>query len=274
MDWRDEGILLSVMRHAEHNVIIGVLTRTHGRHAGLVRGGRSQKLAPTLQPGAQLALDWNARLDEHLGVFRVEPITGRAASLMGDRLALSAFNAMSALILAFVPEREPAPDLYDETLQLVEALCARDDGWTVLYALWELRFLRSLGFGIDLTRCAATGVTVDLAYVSPRSGRAVSRSAGGPRADKMLPLPGVLTGTGKGTLGDAREALRMTGWFLEHWVCPGFERAALPDARGRLIDLLERHVPLPAPDDTDDAETAPGTGPERQRGAHHKAARY
>lgn len=242
MEWRDEGILLSVRRHAEHNVIIDTLTREHGRHAGLVRGGRSQKLAPVLQPGAQLALEWRARLDEHLGVFRVEPVAGRAASLMQRRLALSAFNAMSALVLSFVPEREPNAALYEAARSLVDALTTDQDDWPVLYAEWELGLLAALGFGVDLSRCAATGESDDLAYVSPRSGRAVSRAAGGPWADRMLPLPGFLTGATTATPGDVREALRMTEWFLTHWVCPAFERPALPEARKRLIDLLERQA--------------------------------
>lgn len=246
MDWRDEGLLLAVRPHGETGAIVEVLTRAHGRHAGLVYGGQGARLAPVLQPGAQLEVVWRARLAEHLGHFRVEPVRARAA-IMGDRAALAALNAMGALSVAFLPEREPNPALYDQTVALADALAARAWDWPALYARWELGLLAALGFGLDLTRCAATGAAEDLTYVSPRSGRAVSRLAGGAWADRMLPLPGFLIGQGQPTIGAVREALRTSGHFLEHWACPAFERAALPEARARLLHLLERHA-MSAPD--------------------------
>jgi DNA repair protein RecO (recombination protein O) len=241
MDWRDEGILLAVRPHGETSAIIEVLTRDHGRHAGLVQGARSARLASVLQPGTQLALDWRARLAEHLGNFRVEPVRSRAGAIMADRAALAGLNAVGALLVAFVPEREPNPEIYDSTLALADALAEQAWDWPADYARWEVGLLAALGFGLDLSRCGATGVTEELIYVSPRTGRAVSKAAGGAWADKLLPLPGFLTGPCPPTIGAVREALRMTGWFLEHWVCPAFERQALPDARARLVHLFESH---------------------------------
>lgn len=247
MDWRDEGILLAVRPHGESSAIIEVLTREHGRHAGLVYGGQGARMAPVLQPGAQLDLAWRARLAEHLGRFRVEPVRARAAAIMADPAALAALNAVGALAVAFLPEREPNPALYDETLALVDALAAGARDWPAAYARWEVSLLAALGFGLDLARCAATGGTEDLAFVSPRSGRAVSRRAAGAWADRMLPLPGFLVGRGAPSAGAVREALRTTGHFLEHWACPAFERPAPPEARARLVRLLDRHA-IGAPD--------------------------
>lgn len=248
MDWRDEGLLLSIRDHGESAAIIDVLTVAHGRHSGLVRGGAGQKMSAVLQPGAQLSVEWRARLEEHLGHFRVEPLRSRAAGIMADRGTLAAFNAMAALILGLVPERGAETGLHDASAGLADALAAQAADWPVRYAFWEVGLLEVLGFGLDLERCAVTGSRHDLAFVSPRTGRAVSRTAGGPWADKLLPLPGFLIGAGRANPGAVREALRMTGWFLGHRVCPALERAALPEARERLLRALDR------------MQTPPGSG--------------
>ena len=241
MDWRDEGILLAVRPHGESSAIIETLTREHGRHAGLVRGGTGAKLAPVLQPGTQLALEWRARLAEHLGHLQIEPVRSRAAAIMADRTALAALNAICALLVTLLPEREPNRSIYDRTVVLADALAEGTWDWPARYAHWELALLATLGFGLDLTLCGATGVTDDLVYVSPRTGRAVSRAAGGAWADKLLPLPAFLIGRGAVSIGAVREALRLTGFFLEHRACPALERKALPEARARLIRLFQTH---------------------------------
>ncbi len=240
MEWRDEGILLWVRRHGESNVIVEALTASHGRHAGLVRGGTSKAQASILQAGAQLSLEWKARLAEHLGAYKIDLIQSRAAEIMGSRGALACLNSISALLVQFLPEREPNPEIYAETHNLLDALGAGDPNWPILYARWELGLLQCLGFGLDLTRCASTGMQDNLVYVSPRSGRAVCRAAGGPFADRMLPLPQFLLDNSHPTIGDVREALRMTGYFVENWVCPAFEVETMPEARTRLLRVLEK----------------------------------
>lgn len=256
MEWRDEGILLTVRPHGETSAIIDTLTREHGRHAGLVQGGKSAAQSPAMQPGTQLALHWRARLSEHLGHFLIEPVRSRAAAIMSDRAALAGLNAMAALLVSLLPEREPNPAVYDATIDLADALAEIAWDWPASYARWEVGLLTALGFGLDLTRCAGTGATEDLAYVSPRSGRAVSRAAGGAWADRLLPLPGFLTGQGRVSIGAVGEAMRMTGYFLEHWACPAFERNGLPEARLRLAQLLETHAIDPPGD-----ASAPATDP-------------
>ncbi|MEM1344591.1 MAG: DNA repair protein RecO, partial [Pseudomonadota bacterium] len=236
MEWRDQGLLLSVRRHGENSAIIEVLTAEHGRHAGLVRGGGGVKLGAVLQPGAQLALDWRARLEDHLGTYKVEPLKARAAPIMADRARLAGLNAMAAMILTTVPEREHDAAFYAETVALADALAEASAGWPAVYAHWETALLTALGFGLDLERCAASGVRSDLIYVSPRTGRAVSRTAGAVWADRLLPLPGFLIGRGQITGGAVREALRLSGYFLETWMLPAFEQSALPTARQRLVD--------------------------------------
>ncbi len=235
MDWRDEGALLTVRRHGESAAIIEVFTPEHGRHAGVVRGGGSRRMAPVLQPGAQLSVEWRARLEEHLGAFRVEPLRSRAAAMMSDRRAPAAMASVAALLTAYLPEREAHPALYAQTVHLLDALGEAAD-WPHLYAAWELALLGELGFGLDLTACAATGSAEELVYVSPKSGAAVSREAGAPYRDRMLPLPGFLVGREDGTMA---EALRLTGYFLQHRAAAAFGKAAPPAARGRLADLFQ-----------------------------------
>ncbi len=243
MEWRDEGILLGLRRHGESSVIIEVLTSRQGRHAGLVRGGAGRTLGPVLQPGAQLSLEWNARLADHLGTFKVDLIRGRAAAIMADRAALAALNAVSAMLVRLLPEREPNPAVFAATLALVDALVdalgAADQGWPARYAAWEMTLLDALGFGLDLGSCAATGACEELTYVSPRSGRAVSRAAGAPYAGRLLPLPQFLLDGGAARMSEVCNALRLTGYFLESRVCPAFDLAELPGARFRLLRLLE-----------------------------------
>ncbi len=253
MQWRDEGILLWVRRHGENAAIIETLTSEHGRHAGLVQGGASKSHAAILQPGAQLSLEWSARLAEHLGVFKVDLIRARAGVILTDRDKLAALNVISALLVQFLPDREPDAQLYNDTHALVESLAGEGSTWPIEYALWEKSLLTALGFGLDLGRCAATGLSEDLVYVSPRSGRAVCRQAGGPYAEKMLPLPQFLLGRGTATIGDVREALRTTGHFLRHWVCPAFDVKDVPASRVRLTRLLEEFV-IDVPVDQADEE--------------------
>ncbi|MEM6663480.1 MAG: DNA repair protein RecO [Pseudomonadota bacterium] len=238
MEWRDEGILLWVRRHGETNAIIECLTPSNGRHSGLVRGGASKKYAGMLQAGAQLSLEWSARLAEHLGAYKIDLVRGRAAGIMTDRNALAALNNVSAMLVEFLPEREPNDRIYEATLGLVDALEEANPYWPMLYAHWELALLEVLGFGLDLTRCAATGQRGELSYVSPRSGRAVSRRAGATFADRMLPLPQFLIEKTKPNIADVREAVRTTGFFLEKWVCPAHEVKELPPSRARLLKLM------------------------------------
>lgn len=239
MDWRDQGALLSTRQHGETSAIIEAFTAEHGRHAGVVRGGVSRKVAPMLQPGAQLDLSWRARLDEHIGTFTIEPIRSRTANIMADRLALSALGAITALLSFALPEREPHPQLYHHTITLLDAL-GTIDGWPALYVQWELALLEELGFGLDLSRCAATGVSEDLIYVSPKSGAAVSKSGAGEWADRLLPLPAVLLGAAETKPEEIAAGLRTTGYFLEKWLAPALGDRPLSPPRDRFVTSFLR----------------------------------
>ncbi|GMG80970.1 DNA repair protein RecO [Paralimibaculum aggregatum] len=267
MEWRDEGLLLSVRRHGERGAIIEVLTAAHGRHAGLVQGGGGVKLSAALQPGASLQLDWRARIEEHLGMFRVELIRSRAAPIMAGRARLAALNAMAAMVLTSLAEREPDPALYARSVDLADALAENRRDWPAVYARWELALLAALGFGLDLERCAASGLRSDLAYVSPRTGRAVSRSAGSAWADRLLPLPAFLIDRGPPTMGGVREAMRLTGYFLETWMLPAFGHETLPGARQRLVEIFASHEMPPPPEEAprdDEAEYHRDLGQSRE----------
>jgi len=237
MDWRDQGILLSMRPHGETSAIIEVLTAAHGRHMGVVRGGASRKMAATLQPGSGLMLDWRARLDDHIGSFTVEPVKSRA-HLLADRLALAGLLAACALLHEALPEREPHPELWQRTLDLMNGL--GQQGWPTTYLRWELCLLEEIGFGLDLRSCAVTGATEGLAYVSPKSGRAVTAKGAGDWADRLMPLPEGLAG--QGPLGPEAVVmgLRLTGFFLDRELRPVLHDRPLPEARARLVDLLAR----------------------------------
>ncbi len=237
MEWRDEGTLLSVRMHGESSAIIEVFTAAHGRHAGVVRGGASRRMAPVLQPGTQLAVTWRARLDDHIGSYAVEPVRSRAG-LMGDAVALAGLNAICAMLRVSLPEREPHPGLWRATMALLDALEA--EGWARTYLEWELRLLGDLGFGLDLSRCAVTGTAEGLAYISPRTGRAVSVAGAGDWAARLLPLPPTLLGTGAMTGAQIGQGLAITGHFLARELGPVLRGGTLPEARARLVERLGR----------------------------------
>ncbi|TJX76088.1 MAG: DNA repair protein RecO, partial [Mesorhizobium sp.] len=223
MEWRDEGIILGTRKHGETSAILEVMTRAHGRHLGLVRGGRSRKQQPVLQPGNRVDLLWRARLDEHLGTFQTEAIEMNAARLMDSAIAVYGLQTMAAH-LRLLPERDAHGGLYEALSVMIVHL---DD---------------ELGFGLDLSQCAATGTRQDLAYVSPKSGRAVSREAGAPWHDKMLVLPAFLQrGSGmRANHAAIAEAFRLTGFFFTRHV---YEPRGIdqPDARAGFLAALRKH---------------------------------
>jgi DNA repair protein RecO (recombination protein O) len=241
MEWRDQGILLSVRRHGETSAIIEVFTPNQGRHAGVVRGGTSRKIAPILQPGAQLDLTWRARLEDHIGAFTVEPVRSRAAVAMGDRLMLAGLNAVTALVAFCLPEREVHLPLYRRTEALLDLL-GQGDVWPLAYLQWEMSLLEELGYGLDLSCCAVTGDTEGLAYVSPKSGRAVSSVGAGEWAERLLPLPDVLRGVGAGEDAQIAQAFRTTGYFLSAHLAADLGGKPLPEARARFVEAFSRSI--------------------------------
>ncbi|MEP3439285.1 MAG: DNA repair protein RecO [Hoeflea sp.] len=218
MEWRDEGIILGLRKHGETSVIAEVMTHAHGRHMGIVRGGRSKRLQPVLQPGNSVDLVWRARLDEHLGQYQVELLNGRAGHLMQSAIGLHGVQAMAAL-LRLLPERDSHPRLHDAFAIILDSLDTPAQAGA-LYVRFELAILEDLGFGLDLSACAATGIRTDLVYVSPKTGRAVSAGAGAPWAGRLLALPAFLTDRDV-ACSDAdmlSEAFRLTGYFLTRHV--------------------------------------------------------
>jgi DNA repair protein RecO (recombination protein O) len=242
MNWSDEAIVLSVRPHGETASVLEALTRRHGRHLGLVHGGRSRALRPVLQIGNHVDVTWKGRLAEQLGHFSVELRKGYAAAVMADAAALAALSSLCALS-RLLPERDPHPDHFEVTLFVLGYL-DEFEVWPALYVRWELSLLGELGFGLDLHSCAATGATTDLAWVSPKSGRAVSASAGEPYRDRLLRLPAFLTGAAgvPVTRRDVLDGLKLTGTFLASRVL-GPRDAQMPEARNRLVSLLERGAP-------------------------------
>lgn len=242
MQWTEDGVILGTRRHGETSAIVELFTETRGRHLGLVRGGRSKRSQVVLQPGNGVTATWRARLDEHLGLYAIEPREARAAALMESAHALYGFAVLAAH-LRLLPERDPHPALYRRFMGTLEALGDPLAGAAAL-ARFELALLAELGFGLDLAQCAATGTRDDLAYVSPRSGRAVSRTAGAPYGERMLPLPPFLCDEAggvpeAGTIGDA---FVLTGHFLARHV-HGPRNVPMPPERQRIVDAVRRAAP-------------------------------
>jgi DNA repair protein RecO (recombination protein O) len=237
MQWTDEGIVLGVRRHGETSVILELMTLERGRHLGLVRGGgNSMRLRGVLQPGNSLRATWRARLDEHLGNYAVEGLNLRAAGYLSAAHAVHGVTHLAALC-RLLAEREPHAAIYGT----LDAILDRFDDPLVAaasIARFELDFLAELGFGLDLSCCAATGTTADLIYVSPRSGRAVSRAAGEDYRDKLLALPAFLRDdAAPASAADVANAFAMTGFFLDrHAFAP--RGLAVPEARARFVTAI------------------------------------
>jgi len=239
MEWTDEGVVLSVRPHGEAAAVAELFTRRHGRHLGLVHGGRSRKLRPVLQVGNHVDAAWKARLADNLGHYALELRKGFAALVMEDAAALAAMTSMAALA-RLLPERDPHPNLFEITLFVLGYLDSRAV-WPALVVRWELALLEELGFGLDLASCAATGQRGGLVYVSPKSGRAVSAEAGQPYKDRLLALPAFLQGGAGVAVGetDVAAGFALTGHFLETRVLTPRDMT-LPEARSRLLSYLRR----------------------------------
>ena len=240
MEWRDKGILLATRPFGETSLIIDVFTPDHGKSSGVVRGGQSKKLKPILQIGAQLDLTWKARLEEHLGSFQVELIRSRTANVMNDRLLLAGMLSSTTLINRFFPVGQAYTQFYESSENLFDLL-KFPDIWALGYFKWELEFLATLGFGLDLEKCAVTGSTADLKFISPKSGRAVSQAGAGEWSSKLLPFPVAARGQGN-SLEDILDGLKVSQFFLERKVLATFGMEHLPAARFRFISLLEKKI--------------------------------
>jgi len=241
MQWTDEGIVLGVRRHGEANAILDLMTREHGRHLGMVRGGSGSRLKPILQPGNRVSATWRARLDEHLGAYTVEALELRAANFFGAPHAIYGLSHLSAL-MRLLPERDPHEGLYAILDEMLDHL---EDAAAIAPAVvrFELQLLSELGFGLDLEECVATGATDELDYVSPKSGRAVSRSAGAPYADRMLRLPAFLRESEAVVVGrDLADGFALTGFFLNRYVLEP-RGLLLGDERAHFIAALAKALP-------------------------------
>jgi DNA repair protein RecO (recombination protein O) len=212
MEWTDDGIVLGTRRHGEANAILEVMTRGHGRHLGLVRGGGGSRLRPVLQPGNTVRVVWRARLDEHLGHYTVEALHLHGASQLAAAHVVYGVMHLAALC-RLLPERDPHPEVHDQLAAILEHLDEPLPAATEMVR-FELQMLAELGFGLDLASCAATGAAGDLAYVSPKSGRAVSRSAGAAWQDRLLRLPSFLSDDVAPSLDDIADGFALTGFFL------------------------------------------------------------
>tara|TARA_B100000686_G_scaffold339543_1_gene413805 strand:- start:2645 stop:3376 length:732 start_codon:yes stop_codon:yes gene_type:complete len=237
MNWTDEGIFLSGRKFGESSSIVSVFTRDKGRHLGLVQGGAGRRLRPVLQLGNILQCRWNSRLEDNLGNFQLELIRPVAAVVMEQPVRLSGVTAICGLIDVLIPERDPCKVLFDHTMALFKSFLS-DDDYLMRYILWELDLLTDIGFGLNLEECVVSGVREDLAWISPKSGGAVSRKAGLPYAGKLLPLPGFIVHGGKAKRSEILEGFSLTGHFLNRAATS--HGVKLVYARSRFVEQLSR----------------------------------
>ena len=234
IDWTDRAVMLSARPFGEGKAVAQALTETHGRHAGLVQGARRH--AEALQPGTLATLRWRARLSDQLGAFSCEVETAHAAFWLDDPTRLAALQSACAVAELGLPEREPHPAAFLGLAAFLETLAG--EAWPAAYVGYEVALLAELGFGLDLERCAVTGSRTGLAWVSPRSGRAVTREAGEAWKERLLALPGFLCGAPGFAPGDIRDGLALTGHFLARHIAGPADRP-MPAARLRLADCFE-----------------------------------
>lgn len=244
MQWEDDAIILGARRHGERSVILEVMTAEHGRHMGLVRGGRSRAQAPVLQSGNRVRAQWSARLESHLGQFTIELEKSRAHRLMSKPLGTFGMQFIAELT-RLLPEREPQPYLYN-ALDVIADEFEEGDVAGELLVRYELALLTELGFGLELDQCAATGSTDDLCYVSPKSGRAVCREAGKPYHDRMLALPPFLRGEAQSnrlSYAEIAEGFTLSGFFLDKYVYHPSGKTK-PDIRTSFLEAVRRDLVL------------------------------
>lgn len=248
MQWTDEAIILAARKFGESKAVVRVFSQAHGVYGGIVRGAFSKANRGILQPGNAVSVTWNARLSEQLGAFKIEPLQPFAAHAMADKYKLAALSSACALLESALPERHPYPKLYGHSYAFLECLTGSED-WLETYVKLELEILSQSGFGLDLKTCAATGSSEDLRYVSPKSGRAVSKEAGEPYKERLLPLPAFLRHPGESRDPDPAmrrgcketlAGLRLTGYFLDsRLVAPHGKK--LPTARIRLVAMMKEY---------------------------------
>ena len=237
-EWNEKALILSTRPHGETSAIVTVLSNGQGRHAGLIHGGARSQIRGALQPGNIVQAEWRARLEEQLGYLQVELVQSVPARLLDDPLRLAGVASACALLDGSLPERDPQPALFDATLALLQLICLydTDNRWLEGYVRWELGLLQAVGFSLDLSNCAVTGDTVKLAYVSPKSGRAVAEGAAGEFADRMLALPRFLGGIACNQ-HDFEAGLTLTGHFIERRVFAA-HHSDIPPQRRRLADMV------------------------------------
>ena len=239
MQWSDEGLVLASRRHGETSAIVSLMTREHGRHAGLVRGGAGRKARGMLQPGNRVEVRWRGRLEEHLGTYTLDLAAAQGSALLDDADRLACLASACGVVEQALPERHPYPAIYDGFLALMDTLSADGDTWIAVYVRWELGLLDQLGFGLDLSACAATGDTTELIYVSPKSGRAVSARAGEVYKSRLLALPAFLTGGANVNDDDVLAGLALTGHFLERHLL-AHDATGIAPARERFLNRMAR----------------------------------
>ena len=237
VQWNDEGIVLDALKYGDNDAIVTVFTRERGLCRGVLKGGTRSKQRAMIEPGNKVQVEWNARLSEHLGTWHMELREEIASRVLSHRLKLTALGSLCAMLKLSLADQDAHPRLYAQLCHFLEAM-QRDENWLAHYVQFELALLEESGFGLDLEQCAATGTRENLRYISPKSGRAVSANAGKPYHDRLLPFANILRGeVREGMLQDISDGLRVTGFFLQHWLLESLQ-SGLPAIRQQFAEIL------------------------------------
>ncbi|MCI5049976.1 MAG: DNA repair protein RecO [Rickettsiales bacterium] len=236
MQWNDTALILSISKFSEHDAVVRVLSREHGLYSGIAKRGLGKSKRGIYQPGNLVHAEWKARLEQHMGSFDCELAKPFAALLMKHPHKLAGLNAACSMIPLAMEERDPHAQLYDAFMHVISQMIGGDE-WISDYIRFEMTLLREAGYGLDLSRCVATGAQEDLVYVSPKSGCAVSEAAGRPYHERMLKLPRFLREEVKPVEDEIHEAFRLTSHFLSSWLLEPLGKR-MPQARERLLQVV------------------------------------
>ena len=250
-EWSDEGIILSAKKYGEKGFIVNILTENHGRHVGWLNNYKSKSILSNIQPGNLVKVFWRSRLIEQMGNFKIELISSISGKIFDERLKLQSLNSLCSLLENFLPERQNYSEIYIATCAFMKLLAINEEDinnqWLKGYVKWEIGLLSSIGFSLDLKQCAVTGITNNLCYVSPKTGKAVSRYGAGKFAPKLLKLPFFLGGVelkGSNIYEEILIGLNITTYFFKNKLLLSINESkniTLPNSRNRFVDLINKY---------------------------------
>lgn len=247
VSWTDRAVLLTVARVGKQTLVLEVLTENYGRCRAVAT--LDGKEAPILLPGSFLTINCtNDKLGEPLRAKLLE-ISGGIIAESADDVALLALTSAKDLMVAFLDEEDPVPEIYDATQEMMQSLVSDDKRWPVHYAALEFALLTELGHVRGMSDCMPAVRHGETIYMSPKSARMVTREQAGAFLDRMVPVPGLLLGQQKVNAIDVRLSLELNKTVFENFALPTVGLGQLPDVRADVVSAAQRVRDIPKPVD-------------------------